>query len=105
MPNINDIYYRYQGGLGEDTPVYIHLEKFKVTKLTTKGVWIDFYGQSKFILNEARKRYAYPTKELAWESYLARKKKHKAILESQLRSVEYLLFCIMGGDYQILGDD
>jgi len=75
-------FYRYDG--------YGNLKalEYKVVKETQCGYWIVpckyAYDKPKFVLKVARKRYAYPTKELALESYIKRKKHQIAILESQL---------------------
>ena len=50
--------------------VRIHLVKFKVNYRTPKGVRLI---DGKFVLLEGRKRYAYPTEQLALESFIARK--------------------------------
>jgi deoxyribodipyrimidine photolyase-like uncharacterized protein len=62
-----------------------------VAKETPKGCWIDVYGKRKFILNDAVKRYACPTKELALQSFIARKRRQCAILRAQLENAEGLL--------------
>lgn len=72
---MTEFYYRYYDSsfLEEIT---IGLEKFRVVKYTPKGVWIETYAyptKRKFVLNDARVRYAYPTKELAENSYRKRK--------------------------------
>lgn len=61
--------------------------RLAVTKRTPKGVWVDDCGQRRFVLNDAKRRFAHPTKREALESFLARKKRHQEILESQLRDV------------------
>lgn len=50
------------------------LARFRVLRRTPKGVWIDEYGVERFILNKARRRWAYPTIELAEDSYRQRKR-------------------------------
>lgn len=72
----DDLYYRYV-----DAPIYsgyepdYWLEKYPVTKRTPCGVWVDVWSVPKFCLNDARKRFAYPTVELAFESYVIRREK------------------------------
>ena len=63
------LYFRYEGY------EYADIEAFRIVKRTECGVWIHLgYGvKDKFILNGARKRYAYPTKADALESYRIRK--------------------------------
>ncbi len=88
--------YRVSGGINEfgepDGPSYteIRMREFQVTKYTPKGVWLHgagWDGGKKFVLRDARKRYACPTIEEAGESFLARKKRQLSILISQSQSV------------------
>jgi hypothetical protein len=55
-----------------------------VVKVTPKGFWLDYYGSRKFVRAEARKRWAYPTKQEALESFIARREKQLKILRSQI---------------------
>ena len=48
--------------------------RINVKRHTPKGVWLNDYGAEKFVLNDARRRYAYPTEALAINSYIERKK-------------------------------
>jgi hypothetical protein len=66
--------------------VVLELRKFEIVKKTEKGCWIRSFPFSqtmprKFVLNKARKRYAYPTVEEARLSFLARKKRYLGFLE------------------------
>lgn len=47
--------------------------KFPVVRYTRKCVVLNWYDKDKFVLLDARKRFAYPTRELAMESYIRRK--------------------------------
>ena len=76
--------------------VDVTASRYMVTKVTDCGVWItEGYGtEPRYILEKwrfgntrPRKRWAYPTKELALESFLARKYSQKSILTSQLENV------------------
>jgi len=82
----------------ENSPVFNyklkHLE-FEVIKETECGVWIRavlFSDVRRFVLDDARKRYAYPTKKLALESFVCRKKSQIKILKFQLSCSEQALF-------------
>jgi hypothetical protein len=46
-----------------------------VKRWTTKCVVLNDYGKERFILKNARKRYAYPTEALALDSYIIRKQR------------------------------
>ena len=87
--------FRYDGtywgdelGPGE---AHLYADYFPVVKETPKGCWIDVYGKRKFVLNDSTKRYAYPTKELALQSFIARKRRQAGILRAQLKNAEGLL--------------
>jgi hypothetical protein len=62
-------YYRY------DDYEYAKCTPYRVVRHTAKGVWIylSWRHKDKFILNDARVRWAYPTKEEALNSYRMRK--------------------------------
>lgn len=91
-------FYRYY-----DTPGYydyygvnINMETLYLVKETLKGYWISYdlnYSENKphfighrkrWISKTSRKRFAYPTKEEAIESFTARKRRQVAILTGQL---------------------
>ena len=63
------------------------LQEVPVNHYTPKGVWLD-WGGPKFVLKDARKRFACPTKEEAMVSFMARKKRQRGILKAQLVHVE-----------------
>ena len=65
---------------------------FRVQKTTPKGVWIlAEHGNNRFVLRDARKRFACPTKEEALASFIARKERQQHILQVRLeRTVEAL---------------
>ena len=74
-----------------DGESYVHLHSFRVTKETPCGVWLDSFGGRRFVLRDARKRFACPTKEEAIESFRARKTKQLRILQKRIRHVERCL--------------
>ncbi len=94
---------RYAAPLDEwDRPqgigrVTVQLSTFKVLKVTPKGVWlIETIGiwdcePKRFVLRDARKRFACPTKKEAAESFSARKKRQLRILRAQAKDVERAL--------------
>lgn len=58
---------------------YISYTEYFVVRRTPKGVWISLgYENNKFVKDGARRRYAYPTKAEALESYRIRKRKQIA---------------------------
>ena len=76
----------FEMSLGTRTVVV--MLQYPVKRCTNRGVWIDEFGKERFVLNDARKRYAYPTEEQAVASFLARKKRQRALLTLQLQSVD-----------------
>jgi len=72
-------YYSYQVGYLDDElflpTIAIGCEQFHIVKETPAGFWIRYKGKKKFVLARGRKRFAYETKELAWNSFLRRKQK------------------------------
>jgi hypothetical protein len=55
--------------------VAVYLRKYELVKETPKGAWIRLgpFSGKRFVLREARKRFACPTIEEAKESFIARK--------------------------------
>lgn len=62
------------------------LEKFNVLKHTPKGVRLS---NGRFVLRDAMKRYACPTIVEAYESFFARKSKHRRILLKNLDDIDF----------------
>lgn len=70
--------------------------EFRMVKETLCGHWIESYrptysrsDRRRWVSKTARKRFAYPTKELAWESYKARKKRQVEIYRHRLRKAQF----------------
>ena len=84
-------YYRYNIGYG----YYVNsvdLAVYKVVKHTPSGVWISqgVYGRH-FILNNSRKKFAYPDKATALESFKLRKERQIKILTGNLSTAKEAL--------------
>lgn len=60
---------------------------------TPKGYWItDEYAiQEKFVLASGKKRFAYPTRQEAFDSYMKRKEKQVLILSNMLNKANQRL--------------
>lgn len=71
--------------------------KYRVLKHTPCGVQLNTWGGPKFVLRDARKRWACPTDEEARESYMARKRRQISILESQLKRAKTGLYAMEHG--------
>jgi len=70
---------------------HVDLEWYRIVRKTPKGCWIDDCGKERFVLDVARRKWAYPTKELALDSWMRRKWKQIGHLERQLRGVKMAL--------------
>jgi hypothetical protein len=64
--------------------------EYQVIRHTPKGVWLKqpYCMGKKFVLKDARKRFAHPTKREALISYIARQKRRILILNSQIKDSE-----------------
>ncbi len=73
----DDIWFRY-----DDSDLDYTCEPYewnlKVIRYTAKCAVLDVYGKPKFVLLKANKRFAYPTRDLAMESYIIRKNRQMA---------------------------
>lgn len=64
----------------------VHFTSFVVLRTTPKGVWIDEgFGAEKFILGKAVRQFAVPTKELAKQDEMERRKKHVKMCRHRLQ--------------------
>ncbi len=72
--------------MGEST-VQVYLRRFPIVRTTAKGAWIDVYGERRFVLLTARKRFACESVEAARESFIARKQAQRRIYTARLRSI------------------
>ena len=69
----------------------VHMRQLPLVKETAKGVWLDDYGQRRFVRAVAKKQYACPSKEEALASFRARKERQLSILRAQIAHVETAL--------------
>ena len=86
---------RYSNGVdeyGDSLPGYsvaVEVRDFMGLRHTPKGVWIKTWAvngrNERFVLKDARKRYACPTKEEALDSFIARQRRRISILETQAK--------------------
>lgn len=77
--------------------VSLKLEEWDVVKETPKGYWIRqniepfWASDDMWVSKTSRKRFAYPTKEEALESFLIRKRKYLGHLERNLTNTKRLI--------------
>lgn len=86
--------YRYDESRGIYGDVKIGLTTFPIIKVTKCGVWIRRWAlaaDKTFVLRDAHKRFAYPTKEEALTSFIARKSRQIRIVSNQLKVAEEAL--------------
>lgn len=72
----------------------VKLRRYPILKRTPKGAWIDTglgLLQPRFVLLEARKRFACPTEPEAMESFIQRKRQQLRILKTKVARVETAL--------------
>lgn len=90
-----EYWYRYHdaANMAEYEPG-INLHAYRVHHRTPRGVQLVMRGgtgpELKFVSNYARKRFAYPTREEALMSFLARKTKQAKILSAQYARAAFL---------------
>jgi hypothetical protein len=69
-------WYRYDDDYGDlDNGIRIQFRKFRILRATKAMVLLDVGYTPTFVLKDARKRFAYPTIELARESFEIRKRR------------------------------
>lgn len=82
------VLYRYETSGSHTSRVSLFCDHFQTIKETPKGWWIEYWGDKgqtrKWVAKTGKKRFAYPTKELALESFVARKQHMIAKLEYSL---------------------
>lgn len=78
------VLFRAKGRYDFRDNVEIYFEVYPIVKHTRCGVWISVDGIDKFVLNCARKKFAYPTKKEALNSLTLRTGRRISILERQL---------------------
>ncbi len=102
LHKVGDIWYRYYDGQN-----CIALSEYTVMKVTAKCVYLyESPGEASYndecikrwckrVLQDTRRRYAYPTKELAANSYRIRKSFQQAYLTAQIEKLK-LMESLMG---------
>ena len=72
--------------------IKISLRKYEVLHYTPKGVKLDMgTGFERFVLRDARKRFACPTIEEAKESFMSQKNRQLRILEAQAANIRRVI--------------
>lgn len=64
--------------------VVVEIIELEVLRHTPKGVWLRYGFGKKFVLRDARKRFACPTPKEAHESFFARQQAHIAHLQAKI---------------------
>lgn len=101
VAKVGDVWFRYEqctyGSVDEfdnlvSTRHELELRKFKVAKVTPKGVWLkrSVLG-NRFVLYSAKRRFADPTQDAALASFKQRKLRQISILQSQLQVAQTML--------------
>jgi hypothetical protein len=86
-------FYRYDSINYHEIGVRVHEYKFDLLNETPCGYWIyqNYTDDKRWVSKTARKRFAYPSREEAMTSFIARKKCQIRILETQLENAKSAL--------------
>lgn len=84
-------WYRCHDWTADDGIPRFTIYRYRVLKETRCGVWLGVGGRKRFVLNDARKRFAYPTVSEAWESLHARRRRELSILTHRVEYVRKVL--------------
>ena len=87
-------HYRYVRDYGFFQPLCerIELVKFKTLRETKQGYWIgEGDAEERFVLKDSRKRYAYPTKKEAFNSFKIRTRKSAGYAQKDLDNARRFL--------------
>lgn len=104
VPESPDRYWRFRGYVDFESPFQefpiasIIIEKWDVLRRTPKGVWVTppfsnkwcWESDKKLVINDTRKKFAYPTKKEAWESYCIRQHRRRGYWEAEGSRLEAL---------------
>lgn len=85
-------FYRYTDRRG-----VVLLEKYDVLRHTRCGVWIDVWGEPKFVNTNATKQWACATEASAKISFLARKARQRKILQARLEDLDQAVIAMNEG--------
>lgn len=83
-------WYRYYDEQGWENPT-VKLQECEVIRETERCVILKFFGEEKRVLKNARRRWAYPTKELALNSYIIRKRRQAAWAQATVDHAKAML--------------
>ena len=76
----------------QDNRNVVHVVPYKIIRRTKSGFWItDMSLKDRWVNNYSKKRFAYPTKERAWENFVARKLKQIFHLDDKLKYINKIL--------------
>jgi hypothetical protein len=81
----------------DETDIVVELLNFTVVKETPCGYWINVHTKKrkqKWVAKEGKKRFAYFTKKLALENFIARKKRQIRILQFNLSNAREALLSV-----------
>jgi hypothetical protein len=101
-----ETYFRYEDELLFGSQMKISLIEFEMVRKTPKGArikrryGIQLSSQERFVLDGPGKRYAYPTKEAALESFLIRKRRQIQHLETDLIRAKAALQAAEAPDFE-----
>lgn len=91
--NDYNVLYRIEPGYYDEysSKVTLFCREYIILRNTPQGYWISRYGKDKWVSNNARKRFAYPTREEAMVNFQKRKERYLKILNRQVASTIRIL--------------
>jgi len=84
---MDEMDYWHPGG----SSMEVELVAYSIIRRTPKGCWVHIpysVNEKRFVLTDARKKFAYETQEAALKSFIFRKNKQIEILTRQLRNAQ-----------------
>jgi hypothetical protein len=97
---LDNLMYRYVETHYVDS-VLVSIQAYKIVAFTPCGMFINVWGKKKWLSNNWRKKYAYPTVEEAEEAFIKRKERQILILSSQLEDAKLARKIVLNDDSSI----
>jgi len=98
LPEADHLYWRFDSTCTHyadgSTSAYIYINTYAITHRTPKGLYVDWFGTPKLIIHSHIKKWAYPTKQKAFNGWLRRfgsRKKYHATEGARIAALTQLL--------------
>lgn len=100
----SEYYYRAECHYFIEEYTAIYVFPCKITRLTPKGLYVmdvNNPSRERLIIKSHKKKYAYPTRELALNSLKYRTIYYRSILKARLKKCEAVLNCLDYNGYKV----